>query len=95
MEFKYRVKGLIERSFILRGAYFAINDTIDFYIKENELQFVKERCKIEELLDLETKPIETPKPVLEETENKPKEVKNELRPKPTRTSNKSKNKANL
>ena len=51
MEFKYRVKGLIQRPFILRSAYMAIGENMDFYIRENELEFVKSRCKIEELID--------------------------------------------
>lgn len=96
MKFKYRVKGLIEKSFILRGAYFAIGDNMDFYIPEKELKFVKERCKIEELIDLE-ETIETPKPVLEEKqiENKPKGEKNELQNKSTNNANKNKYKAKV
>lgn len=89
MKFKYRVKGLIRKPFILRSAYFGIGDNMDFYITESELKFVSERCEVAELIDLEQKPVETPEPVLEETENKPKGVENELQSKRT---SKSKNK---
>lgn len=58
MQYRYRVLGKVEQSFILRGAYFAIGNTIDFYITENELGFVKERCKLEMIEDLQ-KPTET------------------------------------
>lgn len=75
MEFKYRIKGLIQRPFILRGAYMTIGENMDFYIRENELEFVKDRCKIEELIDLSEQKVNTPEPVLEEqTDTQPKEV---------------------
>lgn len=99
MKFKYRVKGLVEKSFILRGAYFAVGANMDFYIPESELEFVKERCRIEELIDLEQKPVESPEPVLEEnkteSENKPKGVKNGLQNKSTSIASKGKHKANI
>ena len=75
MEFKYRIKGLIQRPFILRGAYMTIGENMDFYIRENELEFVKDRCKIEELIDLSEQKVNTPEPVLEEkTDTQSKEV---------------------
>ena len=75
MKFKYRVKGLIQSPFILRSAYFAVGDNMDFYIAEGELEFVKTRCKIEELIDLDKKIVPAPDPVLEEkTDIQPKEV---------------------
>ena len=75
MKFKYRVKGLIQSPFILRSAYFRIGDNMDFYIAEGELEFVKSRCKIEELIDLDKKVVPTPEPVLEEKpDTQPKEV---------------------
>lgn len=58
MQYRYRVFGKVEQSFILRGAYFAIGSKIDFYILESELPFVKERCKLEAIEDLQ-KPTET------------------------------------
>ena len=77
MKLKYRVKGKVEGAFILRGLHFAVDSDIDLCIYENELQFVQERCKVAELINLQDKPIETPEPVLEEqpkTESKPKGV---------------------
>lgn len=53
MQYRYRVLGKVEKSFILRGAYFAIGSEIDFYILESELSFVKERCKIENIVDFQ------------------------------------------
>lgn len=53
MQYRYRVIGKVEQSFILRGAYFAINSTIDFYVMESELAFVKEMCKLETIVDLQ------------------------------------------
>lgn len=53
MQYRYRVIGKVKQSFILRGAYFGINDTIDFYITENELEFVKERCELDIVEDLQ------------------------------------------
>ena len=77
---KYRVKGKVNSPFILSGLYFAIDSDMDFCINESEIEFVKERVSISELIDLSKKAIETPEPVLEEqpkTESKPKGVKNE------------------
>ena len=58
----------------------AIGENMDFYIRENELEFVKSRCKIEELIDLNEPKVKTPEPVLEEkkteSESKPKGVNN-------------------
>lgn len=95
MSFKYRVKGIVEKPFILRGAYFTIGADMDFYISENELEFVRARCKVLELTDLEEKPDDTPKPVLKETESKPKGVKNELQRKSTSSTSKSKHKTDV
>lgn len=58
MQYRYRVFGKVEQSFILRGAYFAIGSDIDFYILESELPFVQERCKIDNIVDFQ-KPTET------------------------------------
>ena len=77
---KYRVKGKVNSPFILSGLYFAIDSDMDFCINESEIEFVKERVSISELIDLSKKAVETPEPVLEEqpkTESKPKGVKNE------------------
>ena len=58
MQYRYRVFGKVEHSFILRGAYFAVGSEFDFYITESELPFVKEMCKIDNIVDFE-KPTET------------------------------------
>lgn len=89
MKFKYRVKGLVQSPFILRSAYFTVGDNMDFYITERELEFVKARCKIEELIDLDKKIAPTPEPVLEEkTDTQPKEVveNDRVQPKASRPS---------
>ena len=78
MELKYRVKGRVNSPFILRGLHFAVGSDMDFCICEKELEFVKERINVSQLIDLK-RPIETPNPVLEksktESVEKPKGVK--------------------
>ena len=99
MKFKYRVKGKVEKAFIIRGLHFAIDSDIDFCITENELVFVKGRCRVDELIDLSEKKIDTPEPVLEvpeiETKKEPEEVKNELQSKPLSGTSKAKPKAKV
>ena len=53
MQYRYRVVGKATQPFILRGAYFAIGRKIEFYIAESELDFVKERCELEKIEDLQ------------------------------------------
>lgn len=53
MQYRYRVVGKVIRPFILRGAYFIKGNEIEFYIAENELDFVKERCELEKVEDLQ------------------------------------------
>ena len=90
MAFKYRVKGKVEQAFIIRGLHFDVGSDIDFYITEKELEFVKERCKIAELID-NTKPIDNPKPMLEEPiENEPKGEKENVELHKSNTSRKTK-----
>ena len=92
---KYRVKGKVNSPFILSGLYFEIDSDMDFCISENEIQFVKERISISELIDLSEKAVETPEPVLEEqpkTESKPKGVKNGQK---SNSASKAKHKENL
>ena len=92
---KYRVKGKVNSPFILSGLYFAIDSDMDFCINESEIQFVKERVSISELIDLSKKAIESPEPVLEEqpkTESKPKGVKNGQK---SNSASKAKHKENL
>lgn len=75
-----------------------IGENMDFYIRENELEFVKDRCKIEELIDLNEQKVNTPKPVLEEkkteSETEPKGVNNGVQKPRTNSSNKNKHKNN-
>lgn len=94
MDYKYRVKGVVEKPFILRGAFFRISGIIDCHITEKELNFIKERCKLTQVIDLQ-KVGETPKPIQNTTQVKAqnqnqKVVRNEL-PKPTSGQNKGKN----
>lgn len=81
MNYKYRVKGVVEKPFVLTGVFFRIGVSIDLHIAKNNLEFVKERCKIKEIIDLQ-KFAETPKPIQSTTQIKAqsiqKAVKNEL-----------------
>lgn len=93
---KYRVKGKVNSPFILSGMHFAIDSDMDFCINENEIEFIKERVSVSELIDLSKKAVETPKPVLEEqpkTESKPKGVNNERQK--SSSSSKAKHKENI
>jgi hypothetical protein len=54
MNYRYRVKGVAEKSFILQGIYFYAGKTVNNYIKEQELVFVQERCKLTEIVDLKS-----------------------------------------
>ncbi len=91
---KYRVKGKVNSPFILSGMHFAVDSDMDFCINENEIEFIKERVSVSELIDLSKKAVETPKPVLEEpkTESKPKGVKNGQK---SNSASKAKHKENL
>lgn len=71
MQYRYRVFGKVEHSFILRGAYFAVGSEIDFYITESEMPFVKEMCKINDLVDFQKST---------ETENSMSNVANTKKP---------------
>lgn len=96
MNYKYRVKGVVEKPFILRGVHFCIGSKIDLHIVESELNFIKERCKLTQVIDLQ-KVAETPKPIQHTTQIKAqtiqKAVKNEL-PK-TNGTNKVENKSKV
>ena len=90
MNYRYRVKGVAEKSFILRGRYFRVGGEIKTEILESELAFVKERCKLEKVEDLtaRSQPIPTNSPTT------PKGVKNEL-PKSASGTNKVANKTKV
>lgn len=79
MQYRYRVLGKIEHSFILRGAYFEVGSTIDFYITDSEIDFVKERCNLETIKDLQETKFENSisKVVKPKISNSEKAVKNE------------------
>lgn len=53
MQYRYRVVGKVVQPFILRGAYFIKGSEIEFYITESELEFVKERCELKKIEDLQ------------------------------------------
>lgn len=93
MNYRYKVKGVAEKAFILRGAHFRIGGTIDTVILESELAFVKERCKLEKVVDMQAKTA-TPQPLPNNSPTNPKGVKNEL-PKSASGTNKGTNKAKV
>lgn len=93
MNYRYRVKGVAEKAFILRGAHFRIGGTIDTEILESELLFVKERCRLEKVEDMQTKTAPS-QPIPTNSSTTPKGVKNEL-PKSASGANKVANKAKV
>lgn len=67
MDYRYKVKGVVQKPFILRGVHFANKIDFDMGITETELPFIKERCNILDIKDLSQKvvdptPAPTPKP---------------------------------
>lgn len=105
MNFEYRVKGKVEQAFILRGHCNNVGTTIDLFLSENELEFVKERCSdfvVSKLnnntnVSINSKPVNSPEPVLEETKTEEtlKGVKNELQSKPNGNAGKGKHKEHI
>ena len=90
---KYRFKGKVNSSFIIRGMFFSAGSDIDLGLSDRELDFVKTRCEAVEIIDLHKKTTtEIPETVLED---KTKEVENELRPKSNGNANKGKHKAKV
>ena len=70
---KYRFKGKVNSSFILRGMFFSAGSDIDLGLSDRELDFVNTRCDAVEIIDLHKKTTaEIPETVLED---KPKVVK--------------------
>ena len=55
MDYRYRVKGCAEKAFILRGMHFRVGGEIDTAILESELAFVKERCRLDKVEDMQAK----------------------------------------
>lgn len=85
---RYRVKGVAEKAFILRGTHIRIGGTIDTVIFESEMDFVKSRSRLEKVEE-----IAVPSQPIPDSE-KQKGVKNEL-PKTTSGTNKGANKAKV
>jgi hypothetical protein len=90
MNYRYKVKGAVEKAFILRGMHFRIGGSIETVILESELAFVKERCTLEKVEDI----IAPSQPIPTNLHTTPKGVKNELS-KSTSGSNKGTNKAKV
>lgn len=77
MNYRYKVKGKVEKPFILRAMDFRIGGTIDTVILERELAFVKERCRLEKVEDIQAKTAHS-QPIPNNSPITPKGVKNEL-----------------
>ena len=92
MDFRYRIIGTVKMPFILRGLFYKIGVNINALLTEKELDFVKDRCQVSQIIDLnEQEQMDNSIPkVLEKTS----EVKNELPKQPKRTV-KSANKKNI
>jgi hypothetical protein len=86
MNYRYRVKGVAEKAFIMRGAHFRVGGTIDTVILESELAFVKERCRLDKVEDMQL--VSAPSQPIPTNSTPTKGVKNEL-PKSTSRANKS------
>lgn len=86
MNYRYKVKGVAEKAFILRGAHFRIGGTIDTVILDSELAFVKERCRLEKVVDMQEK-VANPKPLSTNSSKNPKGERNELSKQESRTNN--------
>lgn len=93
MNYRYKVKGVAEKPFILRGACFRIGGTIDTVILESELPLVKERCRLERVEDIQDKTYD-PQPLPNNSSKNPKGVKNEFT-KSTSGANKGASKAKV
>lgn len=93
MDYRYRVKGVAEKAFILRGMYFRVGSKVDNDILESELAFVKERCRLDKVEDLQAKTSPS-QPIPTDSPTTPKGVKNEL-PKSASGASKVKSKATV
>lgn len=93
MNYRYRVKGSAEKAFILRGRHFRVGGEVNTDILESELAFVKEHCKLTEIVDIMAKTAPS-QPIPTNSPTTPKGVKNEL-PKSTSGANKVANKAKV
>ena len=89
MNYRYKVEGVAEKAFILRGMHFRVGGRINTVILDSELAFVKERCRLDKVEDMQAKTAPS-QPIPTNSPTTPKGVKNEL-PKPTSRTNKSAN----
>lgn len=93
MNYRYRVRGVAEKAFILRGMYFRGGSAIDAQITESELDFVKKHCQIDELIDSASATV-APKSIPTNSTNRQRGSKNELS-KPKCDANKVANKTKV
>lgn len=91
MNLRYRIKGTVTRPFILRSLHCKIGFKIDLSVTEQELEFVKDRCEIEEIVDL-AQPNDNSTPVPKIQKQNQGGAKNELS-KSTRTTKTSSKKS--
>lgn len=92
MNYRYSVKGIAEKPFILRGRFFRIGATVDNEILETELDFVKGRCRLTKIVD--NQKAVSSKPIPTHSSTTAKGIKNEL-PKSASGTNKTANKAQV
>lgn len=83
MNYRYRIKGTVEKAFILRGMHFRIGTSFDTPILESELTFVKERCKISDIVD--TEQVSDQNPIPKNSSKQKKGEKHELQKSAIRT----------
>lgn len=74
MNYRYRVEGVAEKAFILRGLHFRVGSKIDTAILESELAFVKARCKLKKVEDITVRS----QPMPTNSQTTPRGVKNEF-----------------
>lgn len=77
MQYRYRVVGKVLQPFILRGAYFIKGSEIEFYITESEFDFVKERCELEKVEDLQVAKTDNSVSKSNKAQNKPSTAQSE------------------
>lgn len=94
MSFKYMVKGKVKSGFIIRGFYNQVGSEITLYLFEDELEFVKDRCDIVSITELDKEPA-LPESILEPEEEKKEVEIDELQSKQTGGKNKAKRKTGV
>lgn len=89
MNYRYRVKGIAEKAFILRGRYFRVGAEVESYILDSEMEFIKDHCKLTDVLDINAT-AQSSKPLPNNQKTMPKGEKNDLA-KPTSRASKGRN----